>query len=137
MNKVMIAAFLFIFLPLAGCYSQQEKGKAQEEKSVDKPHDDKYAWDFGRVKKDQVLKHTFLLGNGSRKTITIKNVNTTCGCAASKVDKTALAPGETTNLEVQLKTKGYKGEVKQYVYVHTDNLDNPVLRFIIKAYVEE
>jgi hypothetical protein len=113
------------------------KNKAQEKKNADRPYNDKYAWDFGRVKKDQVVKHSFMLGNGSQKTITIKNINTSCGCTASKIDKTVLAPGETTKLEVQLKTKGYKGEVRQYVYVHTDNLDNPILRFIIKAYVEE
>jgi hypothetical protein len=46
-----------------------------------------------------------------------------------------LPPKESTLLEVKFNSKGYSGPTQQYIYVHTDNLDNPVLKFTIKAEV--
>jgi hypothetical protein len=94
---------------------------------------DPYSWDFGKRQEGEVLKRTFILKNEYHKTLTIKDINTSCGCTVSRVKKKILLPGETTAIEVEFNTKGYSGGVKQYIYVHTDDLDNPVLRFIIKA----
>ncbi len=94
-----------------------------------------YAFDFGRIKEGEVLKHDFVLKNDSGKTLNIKNVNTSCGCTVSKVGKKALRPGEDALIEVEFDSKGYSGTVQQFVYVNTDSLDNPVIRYIIKAEV--
>jgi len=91
--------------------------------------------DFGQVRQGSVLKHNFLLKNETAKALNIRDVNTSCGCTVSKIKKKKLLPGESTFIEVKLNTKGYSGEIQQFVYVHTDNLDNPILRFIIKAEV--
>lgn len=92
-----------------------------------------YSWDFGRVEEGAVLKHNFVLKNESANTLNIKDVNTSCGCTVSKVEKKALMPGESTLIKVQFDTKGYAGKTQQYTYVNTDSLDNPIVRFIIKA----
>lgn len=121
--------FLFLSFPVTGCYSQQQK-------TIDKPEaSDSYAFDFGKVKEGEVVKHAFVLKNKSQKTLTIKDVNTSCACAVSEVKKRTLLPKETTPIEVELNTKGYSGPIQQYVYIHTDNLDNPIIRYIIKANV--
>jgi len=91
------------------------------------------SWDFGRVKEGEVLKHSFLLKNTSKKVLRIDSLDTSCGCTGSRIEKKLLSPSESTVIEVSFNTKGYSGPVKQYVYAHTDSLDNPVLRFIIKA----
>ncbi len=127
---------LFLSFPLQGCYSQnQEKITSQAEITGQTEIADPYSWDFGQAKEGEVLKHTFVLKNESEKTLTIKDVNTSCGCTASKVEKKILLPGESTEIEVQFNSKGYSGLTQQYVYVHTDSLDKPILRFIIKAEV--
>jgi metal-sulfur cluster biosynthetic enzyme len=91
-------------------------------------------FDFGKVKQGEVLKHTFSLKNDSTKNVlNIKNVHTSCGCTASEVKKKILRPQEETSIEVEFNTKGYLGQVKQYIYVHTDNKEQPVLRLTIKA----
>ncbi|MFA5114859.1 MAG: DUF1573 domain-containing protein [Candidatus Omnitrophota bacterium] len=97
---------------------------------------DSEVWDFGKVKEGSVLKHAFIFNNKSRNTINIKSVHTSCGCTVSKVEKTRLGPGEGTALKVRFDTKGYAGPVRQYVYVNTDNPDEPVARFIVAADVE-
>lgn len=126
----IVLFLLFLSLPLQGCYSQnQEKTLGNAE--IDGPD----AWDFGRVKEGKALKHNFALKNESDKTLMIKEVNTSCGCTASKAKKNVLLPGESTSIEVQFKSKGYSGPTQQYIYVHTDSLDKPIIRFIIKAEV--
>jgi len=129
MMKVILV-LLFLFFPLQGCYSQNQGETASHAEIPDS-----YTWDFGQVKEGEVLKHTFVLKNESEETLTIKDVNTSCGCTASKVEKKIILPGENTEIEVQFNSKGYSGLAQQYVYVHTDSLDKPILRFIIKAEV--
>ena len=131
-----VCIILFVLFPLQGCYSQnQEEITSQAEITDQTEIADPYSWGFGQVKEGEVLKHTFFLKNESEKTLTIKEVNTSCGCTASKVEKKILLPGESTEIEVQFNTKGYSGLTQQYVYVHTDSLDKPIIRFIIKANV--
>lgn len=127
----VILFFLFLFLPLSACYSQQQPEAGDTEKK------DAYTWDFGRVEEGAVLKHTFTFKNDSERVINIKDVHTSCGCTASSVTKKSLSPGESTSIEVRFNTAGYSGPVQQYIYVHTDNLDSPVTRYIIKAKIKK
>lgn len=122
--------FLFLSIASTGCYAQQIKSTelAPEEQ-------DAYTWDFGQVKAGEILKHSFVFKSESKAVLNIKNVNTSCGCTVSEVKKDTLSPGESTQIEVRFNTKGYSGPVIQYIYVNTDDLDNPVVRYIIKAEV--
>ena len=99
------------------------------------PKDDPYLWDFGQVKKGEILKHDFVLRNDSAQTLNIKEITTSCGCTVSEAQKKTLLPGESTVLSVHFDTKDYSGAVHQFIYVNSDRLDNPIIRFIIKAEV--
>lgn len=96
---------------------------------------DNNIWDFEKVREGEILKHGFTLKNETGKTLTIKSVSTSCGCTVSQVKKKILKPKETTSIEVSFDPKGYSGPVKQFIYVNTDDIDKPVVRFIIKAEV--
>lgn len=98
---------------------------------------DKDTWDFGKVKHGEILKHAFSLKNTTGKTLNIINISTSCGCTASEVKKKVILPGEESLIEVSFNTKNYSGDVKQYVYVTTDNKEESFLRFIIKAKIEK
>lgn len=129
--KVIFIVLLFTVFLAGGCCAQGNIGSAQNpgEKS-------QYAWDFGSVKEGQILKHEFALKNESSKILNIKDVNSSCGCMVSQVKKKALLPGESTLVEVKFNTKGYSGPTEQFVYVHTDSLNQPILRFTVKANVK-
>ncbi|MDD5464964.1 MAG: DUF1573 domain-containing protein [Candidatus Omnitrophica bacterium] len=92
-------------------------------------------WDFGKAKQGQVLKHDFLFKNETKSVLNITGVNTSCGCTASQSDKKSLKPGESTAINVSFNSHGYLGEVKQFIYVNTDNADLAVVRFTIKAQI--
>jgi hypothetical protein len=96
---------------------------------------DPFTFDFGKVKEGEVLKHEFILKNEASKILNIKDVNTSCGCTVSEVEKKSLSAGESTVIKVKFNSRGYSGPTQQYIYIHTDNLDNPVIRYIIKAEV--
>ncbi|PIP21290.1 MAG: hypothetical protein COX40_00180 [Candidatus Omnitrophica bacterium CG23_combo_of_CG06-09_8_20_14_all_40_11] len=129
----VISSIVLLFFLQSGCYAQIKDNLTN--KQTETQVEDPYSWDFGQVKEGEVLKHIFVLKNESEATLTIKDVNTSCGCTASKVEKKILLPGQSATIEVRFNSKGYSGPVQQYVYVHTDSLDKPVLRFIIKAEV--
>lgn len=129
----MVRIFLciiFLFFPATGCYSQQHNNTKQAQEAKDA-----YTWDFGRVKMGMVLRHAFKFKNESRNILNILSVNTSCGCTVSKVQKKKLAPQESTLIKVTFKTQGYSGSTQQFIYVNTDSLDKPVIRYIIKAEV--
>jgi len=113
--------------------SSQSQEKSVEQSKAKEQVDEKYTWDFGKAKEGDILTHTFILKNESSKTLNIKNVNTSCGCTTSEVKKTSLEPGESTDIEVKFNSKGYLGPVQKFIYVNTDDVDNPVIRLIIKA----
>jgi len=132
----IILLLLFLSFPLQGCYSQNQREIAgQGQTTAQTETADPYTWDFGQVKEGELLKHDFVLKNESEKTLTIRDVNTSCGCTVSKVNKKIILPEESTAIEVQFNSRGYFGAAKQFVYVHTDSLDKPIIKFTIKAEV--
>lgn len=130
-NLFLAFTFLFLFSS-AGCSAQENPTSPQE---ISAEQENPYSWDFGNVQENKVLKHEFLLKNDTANILTIKDITSSCGCTVSQVRQKILSPGESTTLEVSFDSKGYSGPVEQYIYINTDNLDNPVLRYIIKANV--
>lgn len=129
-----ILLILVMIFSLASCYANNS-AKIQGEAANAGKMVDPFTLDFGKVKQGEILKHNFTLKNDSSKTLNIKDVNTSCGCTASKIAKKILQPGESTVIDVSFKSKGYKGQVTQFIYVNTDNPEKPTIRFTIKAEV--
>ena len=124
-----LSLFLLLCFALPNCFSQKQnvvKIKATGP----------YSWDFGKVKEGKILKHNFILKNDSPRILTIKDIYTSCGCTVAKVKDKIILASRSTIVEIQFNTGGYSGPIEQYVYIHTDNLDNPIIKFIIEAYVE-
>ncbi|MDD5595350.1 MAG: DUF1573 domain-containing protein [Candidatus Omnitrophica bacterium] len=122
-----ILALVFL-LPVTGCLAREVKNQKQVQQA-----EDPFSWDFGKIQQGSVAIHEFQLKNESGKTLKINDVTASCGCTVPKIKEKVLSPGQATAIEVKFNSKGYSGQVQQHIYVNTDNLDNPVIRFIIKA----
>lgn len=97
---------------------------------------DTNTWDFGKIHASKgEVKHIFLLKNNSSELLNINGTHASCGCTVPAIDKKAILPKESANLEVRFNPKGYSGAVTQYVYVNTDSKSVPIYRFIVKAEV--
>jgi len=132
-RKVMILIFLLFMVSAAPAAEislgiktdiPQEKTEAQI-----------VEWDFGQVKAGSTVTHTFVYKNDSPETVHIKDITTSCGCTASEVKKKTIPAGETSNIEVTFKSKGYSGDVSQNIFLFTDSQKNPIMKFVIKANV--
>lgn len=117
-----ISLFIFIFFLNHGCFLQEDPETV-----------DPYFWDFGRVKEDSILKHTFILKNESKNTLSIKRLQTSCGCTGSVSSTNEVLPGKTSEIEVTFNTRGYKNNVKQFVYVHTNDPKDPIIKLTVVA----
>ena len=134
MKRIYLVFWILLALLQSGCFAQTNlplpsitnPGQLQEAQE---------SWDFGQVKEGLILKHDFLLKNESQKPLKITGTHTSCGCTVSKVEKNALLPGEETSIEVKFNSVGYSGPTEQYVYVNTDDAENPILKFTVKAQV--
>jgi hypothetical protein len=126
----LLILFLISSVPLTGCYSQNFTVSAPKQEAGDP-----YSWDFGSIPEGVVVKHAFVLKNESSRPLAIKDLTSSCGCTASKIGKRILLPGESDSIEVEFKSKGYSGPVQQFVYVNTDRLEDPIIKFSIKANV--
>ena len=138
MRIVILTFILLVCLNSTACFSQYKHSRdiIPLTTKTDGLSNDAYIWDFGKVKEGEVSKHDFVLRNDTGHFINITGIKSSCGCTASEVKNKSLAPQGETTVTVQFNSKGYSGNVRHYVYVHTDNIDNPVLRLVIKAEVK-
>jgi hypothetical protein len=132
--KALIIGVL-VLLPLTACFAEAAPAAQSSEQPQNKAPDPA-SWDFGNIKKNQIVKHEFEIKNNLSRILKINDVTTSCGCTASEARKKVLAPGESTAITVEFNSKGYKGATSQFVYVTTDDPQNPVYKFTFKVFVE-
>jgi hypothetical protein len=133
MKKLIV--IVFVLFPFTACFSQvpSDAGSTAQAQKKDQ---DSNTWDFGSIKKNQIVKHEFEIKNNLSRVLKINDVTTSCGCTASAARKKVLAPGESTAITVEFNSKGYKGETSQFVYVNTDDPQNPIYKFTFKVFVQ-
>jgi hypothetical protein len=140
MKKMMLAATLLLCFSICACCSAGVTNQARQKNDPPEAKPTESAaqpdmWDFGAVSAGSVLKHEFVIVNTAAKDLVIKDTTTSCGCTVSEIKKKRLLPGESTTVSIKLDTKGYTGDVQQFVYVNTDSIDKPIIRFTVKAKV--
>ena len=120
--RVCALVFGLFFTAIAGCVAAP----------ADKV-EDPYSWDFGRITVSAPVSHEFALVNNGKAALTITGNTNSCECTESQVSRKVIPPGESATVSVTFKPAGYTGPVDQFVYVTTDDPENPVYRFSIKA----
>jgi hypothetical protein len=115
---------------------------------------DNYVHCFGETFRGEKLNHTFKLKNSGTGDLTIQEIRNSCSCTAAKLkigDKTltqeeikrsknlgTLKPGETADLEVELKTAtaaapGHDLPIKKFVRIFSNDPTNSSLALSLEA----
>lgn len=94
------------------------------------------AWNFGKVKADSVLSHSFSFTNRGDEILVIKQVRASCGCTAAVPNKRELDPGEKGEIKVTFNTGGFEGNVKKSIYVDSNDPAQPRKTLQISAEIE-
>lgn len=91
--------------------------------------------DFGDIKQDEIVTHSFIISNSGGDILIIKDVKASCGCTAAKPDRNELKPGESTNILVSFNSKGRKGPQSKTVTVTTNDPEKPSTTLTFKCNV--
>jgi len=124
--RQVIACFLFI---LAIGALQQAPATAQVI-SVDP-----LSFDFGDMKQQQTRSATVTVTNEGAGLLRILDVKADCGCTVPTLAKDSLAPGESTQIEIQFNSKKFHGTVIKAVNITSNDPNNSQVDVIIKANV--
>jgi len=85
-------------------------------------------FNFGFVPQNSKLSHVFLLESRGEDSLHILKVVPGCGCTQAPLEKSALAAGESTRLEVIFDTRHYTGKVTKRPTIQTN--EGPPDKFV-------
>lgn len=92
-------------------------------------------YDWGEVPRGDHVKYDFVVSNVGGDLLKIEDVRASCGCTAAKPGKSDLAPGESTNINVDFNSTGRSGRQTKYITVKTNDPGQPELRFKLSGVV--
>ncbi|MCX8056597.1 MAG: DUF1573 domain-containing protein [Ignavibacteria bacterium] len=122
MKKIVFAFFIMVSISFAQFIKPQMKFVED-------------TFDFGKVKQNDVVEHTFEFYNAGGDTLKILDVSASCGCSVGKLSKREFAAGEKGTIDVRFDTRGKFGNQVQRIYIRTNEPDNPTKIITIKAQV--
>lgn len=88
-------------------------------------------FNFGEVLEGIAVVHTFVLSNIGDETLLITDVQVTCGCTTTALEKPELAPGESVDLEVTLDTAGFSDTIAKSIRISSNDPATPLLTLLI------
>lgn len=92
--------------------------------------------DFGEISSGKVLDLKYMFENTGDETLIIKNINTSCGCTYTRLEKKEYEPGEKGVIPVKFFSKGYRGKVTKTVTVVSNDKVNPYLRLSLSGLIK-
>src|SRR5512137_36995 len=81
--------------------------------------------DFGKIKQGDVVTCEFVFKNDGGAPLVVEKVETTCGCTAALVSEKTIAPSREGKVKATFDTRGYSGRMSRYIYVFTNDGENP------------
>lgn len=91
---------------------------------------------FGNLKEGVVAEKTVVLTNTGGAPLTIANVTTSCSCTSTFLEKTELAPGESTPMRIVYNTFKFPGKFEKYVNIFTGADGKEDHQIVLVGYVD-
>ena len=92
--------------------------------------------ELGPVKEGIEIPCSFAIKNDGSSTLTIYDVYASCGCTEPSLHKRALAPKQSTQLDVRIDTSMKQGKVTKTVNVSSNDPDRPIVALALAMDVE-
>lgn len=87
-------------------------------------------FDFGKIKKGDVVSHVFEVTNTGKNPLIISNVQPTCGCTVPDFTKDPILPGKTGKITLTFDSANFDGVVHKTAEVYANVAKVPIeLRF--------
>jgi mono/diheme cytochrome c family protein len=91
---------------------------------------------FGRVLQGEIVKTSFPLRNAGDADLVLLEATTPCGCTAVLPEKTVLAPGESSRIDVTYDSAARSGEVERIITVRSNDPERPEVALKVVAEVD-
>jgi hypothetical protein len=78
---------------------------------------------FGKVKEGDIVSHTFQLINKGSELLEIKDIKSSCGCAATLLSNPSIKPNEAATLKVDLDTKNRVGKLSRTITLYSNDAE--------------
>ncbi|MFT7296895.1 MAG: hypothetical protein ACI80P_001661 [Flavobacteriales bacterium] len=82
--------------------------------------------DFGTISKNSPISTTFVLTNSGTDTIRIDSIASSCSCTVPVLTSNKLAPGESTEINVQFDPSGLNGIISRKVTLFLEGQEDPL-----------
>ena len=92
-------------------------------------------YDFGNVQPGSTLSHRFVLYNGGDGTLKLYVLRTSCRCVSAILDRYEVSPSDSANLQVTFNPSKELGDHLEFIYIKTNDTNNPELKLQVKATV--
>ena len=92
--------------------------------------------EFGEITSGKVMDLVYNFENTGDETLIIKNINTSCGCTYTRLDKKEYKPGEKGTIPVKFFSKGYRGKVVKTVTVASNDKSDPYIRLVLSGLIK-
>lgn len=92
-------------------------------------------YDFKDINEGEQVSHAFQVFNTGDDLLKIERVRASCGCTAALPEKKELKPGESTIIKVTFNSANRRGAQNKYVYVFSNDSENPEQRLKFTANV--
>ncbi|MBU2916236.1 MULTISPECIES: DUF1573 domain-containing protein [Reichenbachiella] len=83
------------------------------------------SYDFGDITQGDKVNYTFEFTNDGNQPLLLSNVQTTCGCTASSWPREAIAPGESSKIDVTFNSRGKIGHQNKVITITSNASNNP------------
>lgn len=93
-------------------------------------------YDFSQVNEGDIVSHDFSISNNGSHPLVIQGIVSSCRCMFAKVMDRDIAPGDRMQLSVRLDTSHLQGHIHGKVIVYTNDPEERLLYFTVKAYVK-
>ncbi len=103
--------FVLISLLLSSCILFADAEIKFKEKEID----------FGEIESGKTVDIKYEFENIGDKPLIIKNISTSCGCTATKLEKREYQPGEKGEIPTKFFSRGYNGRVIKTITVTTND----------------
>jgi hypothetical protein len=82
--------------------------------------------DFGDIEQSDTVEHTFVFKNNCAETVEISSARASCGCTATVLSESVMAPGKKAEINVRFTPpKGTRGKVTKTVSVYLKDRQEP------------
>ncbi|SEG65684.1 DUF1573 domain-containing protein [Sphingobacterium lactis] len=93
------------------------------------------AFDFGKIKEGEVVKHVFTFTNTGEAPVILSQVTASCGCTTPSFTTTPVLPGKSGEIAVEFNSAGMVGQQQKIITV-VSNSENNITTIQLKGTVD-